>query len=90
MAIEAGHKAMIGYWLSQDAGGRGVVTRSVQALARIAFDDLGLVRSSFAAARITSKAPVSSGALVSSLRAPSGWETSTATTFLILTTTRSS
>lgn len=35
-------KAEIGYWLASDYQGKGIVTRSVNALMRHAFDDLGL------------------------------------------------
>lgn len=35
-------KAEIGYWLAPDHQGKGIVTRSVNALMRHAFDDLGL------------------------------------------------
>lgn len=35
-------KAEIGYWLAPDYQGKGIVTRSVKALMRHAFDDLGM------------------------------------------------
>ncbi|MGC3953289.1 MAG: GNAT family N-acetyltransferase [Propionicimonas sp.] len=36
--------ASVGYWLSQDAGGRGLATRAVIELAELAFGTLGLHR----------------------------------------------
>lgn len=36
--------ASIGYWLTPEARGRGVVTRAVRLAARFAFDRLGLIR----------------------------------------------
>lgn len=44
MSIVPGHQAEIGYWLAEDAGGRGVATRAVNALVDHAFDELGLRR----------------------------------------------
>src|SRR6185503_18828974 len=43
-------KAEIGYWLSADAVGHGIVTRSTKALTTAAFADLGLRRVSIRAA----------------------------------------
>lgn len=43
-------RADIGYWLSQDYQGKGIVTRSVQALIKIAFNDLDLEKVQLSAA----------------------------------------
>jgi RimJ/RimL family protein N-acetyltransferase len=37
-------RAGVGYWLAQEARGRGAATRAVRLPARWAFDDLGIVR----------------------------------------------
>lgn len=37
-------KAEIGYWLSQDAQGKGIVTQSVKSLLRMAFEEMELNR----------------------------------------------
>ena len=43
--IDKSHKtAEIGYWLSRDYNGRGIVTRAVRAMEKLAFDVLGMHR----------------------------------------------
>jgi ribosomal-protein-serine acetyltransferase len=42
--VEDASEAEIGYWISAGAEGRGIVTRSTEALTRFAFQDLGLNR----------------------------------------------
>ena len=37
-------RAAVGYWLAPEARGRGLATRAVLLLARLAFEDLGLAR----------------------------------------------
>ncbi len=44
MDIAPAHKAEIGYWLSEDAVGQGIMTRAVQAVINYAFTDLKLIR----------------------------------------------
>ena len=37
-------RAAVGYWLTPEARGRGVVTHAVRLIARWAFDDVGIAR----------------------------------------------
>jgi ribosomal-protein-alanine N-acetyltransferase len=43
-ADDAIRSAMLGYWVAQDRGGRGLATRAVTAALEIAFGELGLHR----------------------------------------------
>jgi ribosomal-protein-serine acetyltransferase len=40
--VEEAMEAEVGYWLSEDCQGRGIVSRATQALVRFSFVDLGL------------------------------------------------
>lgn len=42
--IVAGHKAEIGYWLAEDAGGQGIMMQAAQAVINYGFKELKLVR----------------------------------------------
>lgn len=42
--IQKKHKAELGYWLSEDYWGKGIMTRAVNAVVKFGFDELQLVR----------------------------------------------
>lgn len=44
MNIKPEHKAEIGYWLTKQAVGQGIMTKAVQSVVDYAFNDLNLVR----------------------------------------------
>jgi ribosomal-protein-serine acetyltransferase len=42
--IRRGHKAEIGYWLAENAAGKGLMTKAARAMVRYSFVELGLVK----------------------------------------------
>jgi ribosomal-protein-serine acetyltransferase len=42
--VQEAREAEVGYWLSEKAQGRGIVTRATRALVRFSFEDLGVNR----------------------------------------------